>query len=199
MKCLPTWKRIPVVTGIVLLFLSACCKPDLTGNVASTLRPQETNNWCWAATTQMLAQHLGVSITQCSLANQRFGRTDCCNPQNTGSPCPKTNACNSPGWIMLDAAGFKSDESGTALSWENVRKQIYCSKKPMAWAYGTSGVVGHVVIIKGYLTLEGTNYVVLNDPWGPCMGQERIITYAEYVDPTGTSTHWTTWYNIAKK
>lgn len=199
MKCFHTWKRVPAIAGIVLLFFGSCCKPEITGNVANTLRPQETNNWCWAATTQMLAQHLSVSVTQCSLANIRFGRTDCCNPQNDGASCPKTNACNMPGWIMLDECGCKSDETTSALSWDDLRKQIYCSKKPMAWAYGTSGVVGHVVIVKGYLTLSGTNYVVLNDPWAPCTGQERIITYAEYTDPAGTSTHWRTWYNIAKK
>ena len=199
MNFFPFRKGKPLLTGIALLMLAGCCKPEISGNVANTLRPQETNNWCWAATTQMLVQHLGVSVTQCSLANARFTRTDCCNPQNDGSTCPKTNNCNMPGWIMLDFCGCKSDETETALSWADLRKQIFCSKKPMAWAYGTEGVVGHVVAVKGYITLGGTNYVVLNDPWDPCNGQERIITYAEYTNPAGTSTHWTTWYNIAKK
>jgi hypothetical protein len=190
--------RIAASFVTVVLLLSGCCKPEITGSVANTLRPQETNNWCWAATTQMLAAHNGVTVTQCSLANLRFGMTTCCTPENNGSTCPKNDDCNMPGWLMLTECGLTYNENGTALSWEDMRKQIYCSKKPMGYAYGTEGVVGHVLVIKGYLTLAGTNYLVLNDPWSPCNGEERIITYAQYADPAGTATHWNTWYNVKK-
>ncbi|HEY1031784.1 MAG TPA: papain-like cysteine protease family protein [Flavipsychrobacter sp.] len=196
MKITSIWKAWPVLA--LAFLITSCCKPEITGNVANTLRPQETNNWCWAATTQMLAQHFSVSVTQCSLANQRFNMTNCCSPKSTNASCPKIDDCNKPGWVMLAACGLTSDEATSALSWEDLRKQIFCSKKPMGYAYGTPGVVGHVVVIKGYLTLNGTNYVVLNDPWAPCTGQERIITYDQYADPAGTATHWTTWYNIKK-
>ncbi|XZF12649.1 C39 family peptidase [Chitinophagaceae bacterium MMS25-I14] len=198
MKKAKLWLLLPLIAGITA-FCSGCCSPEITGSVPNTLRTQETNNWCWAATTQMLAAHFGISVTQCSLANKSFGRTDCCNPQNEGNSCPKTNNCNMPGWPMLDFAGLKFTEAKTALSWDDLRKQIFCSKKPMGYAYGTPGVVGHVLVIKGYLTLSGTNYLVLNDPWSPCVGQERIITYAEYADPSGTATHWSTFYNLDKK
>lgn len=175
------------------------CKPEIIGSVYNTLRPQETANWCWAATTQMLAQHVGISVTQCSLANHRFGKTNCCNSQNAGSDCPKTNDCNTPGWLELDYAGVSFSSSATALSWDDLKKQIYCTKNPMGYAYGTPGVVGHVLVIKGYVTVGGINYLVLNDPWNPCTGSERLITYQEYADPAGSSTHWSTWYNIQKK
>jgi hypothetical protein len=184
--------------AVALLLFTGCCKPEVTGSVANTLRPQETNNWCWAATTQMLAAHFSVAVTQCSLANQRFGMTSCCSPENEGASCPKNGDCNKPGWLMLTECGLSYEESNAGLSWESLRKQIFCSKKPMGYAYGTPGVVGHVVVMKGYLTLNGTNYVVLNDPWAPCTGQERIITYDQYADPAGSSTHWRTWYNIKK-
>ena len=68
----------------------------------------------------------------------------------------------------------------------------------MGYAYGTQGVVGHVLVINGYQTVGTTKYVILNDPRAPCAGQARLITYDEYKDPAGTSTHWNTWYNIAK-
>jgi len=185
--------------AVMAFLLAGCCNPEITGSVPNTLHTQETNNWCWAATTEMLAAHFGITVTQCSLANTSFGRSDCCTPQNQGTTCPKNNNCNMPGWPMLDFVGLKFTESKTALAWDDLRKQIYCSKKPMGYAYGTPGVVGHVLVIKGYLTLAGTNYLVLNDPWAPCAGQERIITYAEYADPAGTSTHWSTFYNLDKK
>lgn len=179
--------------------LTGCCSPEVVGSVPNTLRDQETNNWCWAATTQMLADHFGITVKQCDLANHRFGKTNCCNPQNDGSSCPKTNDCNSPGWLELDFAGLTFSETTTALSWTNLKKQIYCKKKPMGYAYGTPNVVGHVLVVKGYITVGGTDYVILNDPWSPCVGEERLITYAEYVDPAGSKTHWRTWYDLAKK
>ena len=182
-----------------LWLVMGCCKPEISGNVPNTLRAQETDNWCWAATTQMLAQHFGISVNQCSLANHRFGKTGCCTPRTAGTPCPKTDDCNTPGWLELDFAGLTFSESGTALTWSKIRKQIFCRKKPMGYAYGTPGVVGHVLVMKGYVTVNGTRYVVLNDPWSPCSGTERLITYAEYADPAGTATHWNTWYDLAKK
>jgi hypothetical protein len=190
---------IAIVCIIIIALVHGCCNPEIIGGVPNTLRPQETNNWCWAATTQMLASHLGISVKQCDLANHRFAKTNCCNEETAGTPCPKTNDCNTPGWLELDFAGVKFSESSSALSWDDIQKQIYCSKKPMGYAYGTSGVVGHVLVVKGYITVAGTDYVVLNDPWSPCSGTERLITYAEYSDPAGTSTHWNTWYNIEKK
>ena len=188
------------IFGLLLagFLLASCCKPELIGNVPNTLRPQETGNWCWAATTQMIAQHFGISVTQCSLANYRFGKSTCCNAQTAGTPCPKNEDCNHPDWPQLDYVGLKFSESSTALSWAKLQKQIFCSKKPMAYAYGGTGV-GHVLVVKGYVTVAGTRYLVLNDPWGPCAGEERLITYDTYVDPPGDVTHWNTWYDIAKK
>lgn len=187
-----------IVGYAFVLFLTGCCKPEIIGNVPNVLRPQETNNWCWAATTQMLAQHFGITVTQCDLANHRFGKNNCCNYQTQGVPCPKTADCNSPGWLELDYVGLKFSESTTALSFASLKSQLFCAKKPMAYAYGGTGV-GHVLVIKGYVTVGGTNYLVLNDPWAPCTGSERLITYEEYADPAGSSTHWRTFYDIAKK
>jgi hypothetical protein len=247
-----------LLSFLAVFYLAGCCQPETIGSVSNTLRPQETNNWCWAAVTQMLAEDLGLSITQCALANHSFDKRNCCTVENqnglcdaerqrvveltekvseleptegmSGSElaaaqkaaapaklalanaqaalarclqrplvCPKTSDCDIPGWVDLDFAGAKSSESATALSWADLKSQIFCAKKPMGYAYGTVGVVGHVVLIKGYKTVGGTDYVVLNDPWAPCTGQERLITYAEYSDPAGMPTHWNTWYDIAKK
>ena len=69
----------------------------------------------------------------------------------------------------------------------------------MGYAYGTPGVVGHVVVLKGYVTVNNTQYIVTNDPWAPCEGNEGLITYDTYADPAGASTHWSTWYNIQAK
>ncbi len=253
------------ISGIIfLVYLGGCCRPDPDAsfvNTVDTLRAQETVNWCWAAVTQMLAQHLGLSITQCALANHSFDKTNCCQSQSQApclkeqqkvdgllekihalepidgmSPeeiaksqtqvgplkvqlanaqaalaschnivqCPKTDDCDKPGWVDLDFVGAKASESTAALSWNDVKSQISCDHNPISYAYGTPGVVGHVVVINGYMTGSGrlgngTDYVQIYDPWKPCVGNIRLITYAEYADPAGTATHWNTWFNVAKK
>src|SRR4030095_14730014 len=161
--------------GIVIQGCEGCkCTPELAQTVAVTLRPQETNNWCWAATTQMISSFMGVGRTQCDLANQRFGRTDCC----TGN-CPKTDSCNRPGWTMFDECGLNSVCSNTALSWDEIKNQIFCRKQPMSYAYGPkSGGVGHVVVLNGYAELGNNNtdrYIYIKDPWAPCTGNTRFI------------------------
>lgn len=184
---------------VASLLLIGCCKPSETiGSVNNTLRPQQTNMWCWAAVTQMIAQNEGVSISQCELANHSFSKTNCCEPNTSGSDCPKTADCADPGWLELDFAGLKFTESTTPLSLADIRKEIYCKKNVLGFAYGGTGI-GHVVLIKGYVQVGGTNWLVLNDPWSPCNGQERLITYEQYVDPAGDVTHWATWHSISKK
>ncbi|SIS71677.1 Papain-like cysteine protease AvrRpt2 [Zobellia uliginosa] len=189
-----------LIGGVLLMVMyQSCCTPSATiGSVNNTLRPQETRNWCWAAVTQMIAQNEGKIVSQCDLANHRFSMTNCCDFENTGESCPKTNDCNRPGWLELTFAGVKYSEDTTALSWDKLKKSIYCNKDVLGYAYGTPGVVGHVVAVRGYVSIAGTNYVVLNDPWSPCNGTERMITYEEYVNPSGTATHWRTWYGISK-
>lgn len=189
MKKLALFLALSLLAGALL---SACCRPNPTiGALPLTLRPQETNNWCWAATTQMVTEFLGHGRTQCDLANERFGRTDCC----TGT-CPKNAACNMPGWTMFAESGFTTTATGTPLPWNTIKRQIHCRRKPMSYAYGPkTGGVGHVVVVSGYVSIGGIDYVALSDPWSPCVGANRFITYDEYSN-SGTTDHWETNYNI---
>lgn len=182
------------------LLLSGCCNPNTTvGSQPVTLRPQETNNWCWASTTQMITTFLGHGRTQCDLANERFSRTDCCNDEPTDNTCRKTNACNTPGWTMFAESNFNATASATPLSWDSIKSQVYCAKKPMSYAYGPkSGGVGHVVVINGYFEVNGIRYVTIVDPWSPCNGANRSITYEEYSN-SGSTDHWETNYDITWK
>jgi hypothetical protein len=183
-----------LLAALVALQGCACNPNNVVGSQAVTLRPQETDNWCWASTTQMVTAFLGHGRTQCDLANQRFNRNDCC--QGT---CPKNPACNMPGWTMFAESNFDTTASGTPLSWDQIKSQIYCAKKPMSYAYGPkSGGVGHVVVISGYFEVNGIRYVVITDPWNPCNGANRSITYEEYSN-SGTTNHWETNYNITWK
>jgi hypothetical protein len=46
-----------------------------------TTVPQDTSNWCWAASVQSILNYYEVYPRQCDLANYAWGRSDCCvNP-----------------------------------------------------------------------------------------------------------------------
>ncbi len=192
-----------------ILFIGGCCTPALIGSLPVTLHPQETQNWCWAASGQMVMDYLGHDIAQCTQANNRFGRTDCCNIDLCPSPTePVTlNAagncigCVCGGWPEFNKYNFSFKKtSNAALSWDKLREEIsneqYCKKRPFCFTWHWPGGGGHMMVAKGYVTLAGTNYVVVLDPWPPCDGDEYIITYDYYVASPGHHTHWDDYYNI---
>ena len=52
------------------------CAPVPATSLAVTLRPQETGMWCWAASGEMVMEYLGRAVSQCTQANDEFGRTN---------------------------------------------------------------------------------------------------------------------------
>jgi hypothetical protein len=197
------------ILSLCLLALSSCCSPGVIGSLPVQRHAQETDNWCWAASGQMIMHYLGHDVSQCTQANTRFGRTDCCTidlcPAPTEAPtfdaAGNCNNCACPGWPQFDQFGFTFKRTnGTALSWSDLRSQVsnqqYCKKKPFAFSWGWTGGGGHMMVVKGFVTLAGVDYVVILDPWAPCSGDERIITYADYVDRAGSYTHWDDFYDI---
>lgn len=180
--------------GAVLLCLG-CCNPAVIGSQAVTLNPQQTDEWCWAASGEMCMNFIqpSVNVTQCDEANKEFGRTDCCN-----NPVP--DACVNGGWPQPDQYNFSfQTTSDAALSWTDLQSQIYCVKKPFAFSWHWPGGGGHMMVVIGYITLSGTNYVTVNDPWPPNQGNEWVNTYDWYVSSPGDHTHWNDYYNITYK
>lgn len=188
-------KRLELLFGSLLaasVFIAGCCKPAVIGSQAVTLRPQETSMWCWAASGEMIMDFLGHDVSQCDQANKRFGHTDCCN-----SPVP--SACINGGWPEFDKYNFEFKTTSDApLSWDQVKDQIYCKKKPFAFSWHWSGGGGHMMVVIGYVTIDGTDYVTINDPWPPNMGDQSVKTYAAYVSGSGY-THWNDYYDITYK
>jgi hypothetical protein len=176
----------PVLLG------GCCCTPAVIGSQPITLRPQQTAMWCWAASGEMIMDFLGTDVTQCDQANKRFGRTDCCN-----SPVP--GGCVQGGWPEFAKYDFDFKNTTDApLTWAQVRDQIYCDKKPFAVTWHWNGGGGHMMVAIGYVTIDGVNYVTINDPWAPNVGDQRTITYDAYVNGAGY-THWDDYYDVTKK
>src|SRR5690242_13114640 len=130
------------------------------------LFPQETNQWCWAGSGQMIMNYLGATrVSQCDQANRRLGRSDCCD-----SPVP--SACVKPGWPEFEKYGFAyNTTSNSALSWSSLVSEINANR-PMGFSWGWTGGGGHMMVASGYLTLLNTNYVYVNDPWAPNVGDQ---------------------------
>ena len=99
--------RYILVWLILCAFMAGCCNPGMIGAQPVTLKAQETNMWCWAASGEMVMDFLGTNVTQCDQANKRFGRNDCCNT-------PTPNACINGGWPEFDKYGFTFNTTANA-------------------------------------------------------------------------------------
>ena len=182
--------------------VSACCSSGPIGSLPVTAHPQETSMWCWAGSGQMVMHFLGNNVVQCTQANNRFGRTDC--PCDQCGSNPQANPpCVNGGWPEFDKYGFTFQRtSDTALTFAQLRSELspkkYCGKTPVAYSWHWSGGGGHMMVADGYVTVEGTNYVSILDPWAPCQGDARILTYAAYVSGSGY-THWDDFHHIRKQ
>jgi len=170
----------------------------------AVLHWQETSQWCWAASGQMVMEEAGTrTVPQCYQANQRFGRTDCCS-------CPTPAACVQPGWPEWSTWGF-NNQSANPLSWSVLVAQIDADK-PFAFAWGWNGGGGHMMVARGYSgnLLLRSNWVYVENPWPPqgrCGpggdasgtfgGDFEHISYAEFIGGAGFDhTFWGADYNI---
>ncbi|MBN1210358.1 MAG: C39 family peptidase [Myxococcaceae bacterium] len=169
---------------VLLLAASAASAKDLP----VPLLGQETNQWCWAASGQMIMKYLGATrVTQCDEANKRLGRADCCN-----SPTP--TACIEPGWPEFSKYGFSSSTKDGALSWTSLVNEID-NNRPVAFSWGWTGGGGHMMVATGYGVLRTGNFVYVNNPWPVDTGAAELISYSEYVSGSD-HVHWDDIYNI---
>ncbi len=191
---------------IVLIFLiiAGCCTPGPVGHLAVNLHPQETSMWCWAASGQMVMEYLGTNVDQCVQANNRFGRNDCCNIDLCPTPTePSTHACVRGGWAEYGDYGFTfRNTTNAALSWTDLKEELSsssnCGNTPftLTWRWPGINGGGHTMVAIGYLSLMEVHFVEIMDPWSPCVGDVRLITYDYYVASPGHHTHWDDYYNI---
>src|SRR5580704_153616 len=160
-------------------------------SVAVMLRPQETPMWCWAASGQMVMETLGRNVPQCDQANNRFGHSDCCNHP---TPVP----CVEGGWPEFSKYGFSSSVTNSApLTWSQIVDQICTKKKPFAFSWHWTDGGGHMMVLKACSQSGAQNYVTINNPWPPNVGEVQILTYAAYVSGPGY-THWDDYYDVTR-
>jgi hypothetical protein len=188
-----------VPLGLISIALAGC---DVSLPV--TLRPQETNNWCWAASGQMVMEYIDRqrAPTQCAQAGNRFlgglpfglGAAFCCSN-------PTLAACNNAGWPEFSRYGFSSvHTTDQALSWEALRSEIL-RNRPVAFTWHWNGGGGHMMVAVGFKNADeraGTpNMVAVHDPLPVNGGDRRFINYDDYVQGND-HTHWDDYYGIQR-
>ena len=209
-------RRLPIgsLLGVIVLaiFVPAQRTSAQVKVLQVALQWQETSEWCWAASGQMLMNSLGPrNVPQCYEANQEFRRTDCC-------ACPTPPACVNPGWPQFSTWNYNSNSTnwGTALGWNSVMNEIN-NGRPFMFSWAWNGGGGHAMVAKGYLNINfigiSTNWVYVDNPWPPVGrcgpggnasgqfgGDIEIDTYAEFVGGPGYNhTHGADIYNISYK
>jgi hypothetical protein len=156
------------------------------------LHAQETSMWCWAASGQMCMSFLGRDVSQCEQANNEFNMSTCCNT-------PYQLNCIQGGWPEFNKYGFTADvTSNSPLSWEEIKHQVGCLKKPIAFSWHWVGEGGHMMVITGYQLSENEKYLTVLDPLPENIGSQSTILYDSYVKGVD-HTHWNDYYNISKK
>jgi hypothetical protein len=183
---------------------------DLFNSLPVMLHPQETDNWCWAACGQMIMEYLGIKVSQCEQANNRYRHTDCCNSDSSsaagnllrGDYTNFNSDCAQPGWPEFEKYGFTYKRRSKApLTWKELKIQLSDGPngkgKPFAFSWQWNKGGGHMMIAKGFATIDGENYVIIIDPWPPNLGDEVIITYSAFVDMMGSYTHWDDFFDIS--
>ncbi|MEI7662691.1 MAG: papain-like cysteine protease family protein, partial [Bacteroidota bacterium] len=137
------------ILWILAAFFTSCCNPTSSVSLPVTLHPQQMSNWCWAASGQMVMEHLGKNVDQCTEANNEFGASNCCN-----SPFP--GSCNSGGWPEFDKYGFSSTHTSNApLSWDQIKSELFCAKRPFCFTWHWTGGGGHMMACIGYDSIDG--------------------------------------------
>ncbi len=161
--------------------------------------PQELNNWCWAASANMIMQYWYAQDQTAKVMSQCDQAIALWHNSNPGKPIPVS--CPLPDPVPVDFnrgyAPFKVDNSYTVsisttpLVWESVKYQID-NNMPFATEWSYQGVTGgrqinsnHWLIVVGYQTSQYATepFISYCDPWAADSAIYRLIPFSEYTNP----------------
>jgi hypothetical protein len=163
---------------------------------------QETRVWCWAASGEMIMHYYGEEVPQHVQANKRFERIDC-GTQTRSRDCIKG------GWPQFTKYEFNPpNHKYGPLSWQELQEQIQANQPVgFSWEWkkcdGSTSYGSHYMVARGYIILNDTRLVVVNDPLPANSdkykgGTVSIMTYDDYVQFCPRYIHSYTHYDITK-
>ena len=161
---------------------------------------QEQTNWCWAACIEMVLRYYDTSVAQqCELANELFvGVPDCCSE-------PSSPECNKPCEIEEISTLYLHRNIQSQLVDENVSFSTLQSEidadRPVEilFQYKQKEKRGHLVIVRGWYTIETEEYVHVNDPKDDDADLPRMVAYSELLNAYGEGKWTSTWIKIQRK
>jgi hypothetical protein len=109
------------------------------------------------------------------------------------------------GWPEFQKYGFTFHTTSDApLTWDIVKAQLApqnagspCHFTPFTFTWHWVDGGGHMMVATGYRTVNGVNYILVNNPLAVNVGSAQIITYDEYV-AGDDHTHWNDYYDVKK-
>jgi len=185
-------KKLGAFLILLCLFICGCIRqqyhPDIKpGNRAIQYKilevplfAQETRMWCWAASGEMIMHYYGVEVPQSIQANRRFERSDC-GTQTRSRDCIKG------GWPQFTSYGFNCalTKYRKLLSWQELQRQIQANQ-PVGFIWERKSYGSHYMVARGYIILNDTRLVVVNDPLPANSdkykgGTVSIMTYDDFM------------------
>jgi len=182
-----TPRAVSVMTLLLaLLTLAGCCTPPTQTLLAVPLDGQHQSNWCWAASGQMITEYFGHGVSQCKQVGDQSGLPNCCN---TPTPGP----CNVGGTTRIDNYGFTRTIATSAVPFKSLQCELSASQRAMIFDLRWDGGGGHTIVIRGYDTVGGGQWLWVNNPLPVDVGNTYLLSYDDYVDGPGYFYGRTEW------
>ena len=150
-----------------------------------SMQSQLGSNWCWAAASNSVSHFYWFlsTWTQCTIVNAELNRTDACNT-------PIVAGANVP-WFLdkaLDRTNNFVSINGGRATFSQIQAEIDAGR-PMGTRIGWNGGGGHFMVIYGYSTWFGEEYVDIDDP---IYGKSHLtlVDFSTNYQGSGTWTHY---------
>jgi hypothetical protein len=226
------WRRCVLIGVAVLAARSAQAHEACQERVLSLrFSPPagRANNWCWAASGQMIMELLGEEpkkACQCRQAEHVLGVKGCCVTPSSCVPADELPAgCDRARWPAFvekperyafsyattcdGLAGRQNDETCASrpLAWDDLTAEI-CAGRPVIASLRPRGSArGHTVVVKG-ISSRPDRRVLVVDPSRLCptgrdcegeLDEGFWLSYEEYVAGWDGMVHWVDFYGIRRK
>jgi hypothetical protein len=186
------------------------------------------NNWCWAASGQMIMELLGeqaMNACQCRQAERVLGVKGCCVTPSSCLPADDLpGQCDEPRWpafverpdryafayrTTCDALPNRQDDEACdakPLAWNALTAEI-CAGRPVIAAIRSRGSArGHTVVVRGFSSRPQRRVLVVDPkrlcpPGRDCEGEldEGFwLSYEEYVTGWDGMVHWVDFFGIRR-
>jgi hypothetical protein len=155
------------------------------------LTTQEHSQWCWAGSSKAVLNFYNKTPSQCQIVNWALGINYACGNGNfdwnsRANQPNNMNGSNGSVQNILGAWGVPNTALSNYLSWAHVVSDI-AANRPFVIRYGWSNGGGHIMVGRGYESVNGVNYLYIMNPW-PGEG----MTYGTYNSTVSSSDHqWT--------